>query len=1021
MSKKLKRKTLLLIIVEIVSLVLLGSILTVLQTNLSLHKYQADMEETLRQMDGLVANAQKEAAQSTEVYDAIYQSKASSIAYMAIENVDFECTDIKMQEYRDLLQVDNVLILDNSGSQLARARYTDADFTYARYNQLRTVFESGEASEAFEVESGVQCHRYYGAKIDSETMVVIDQNPEELKHLLESISGWEGILKNVSVGLHGYTFTISNNSYLISYHPDGSLIGTDALDSGVPVEELKKGNFTWLTLNGQKFYCGITQIGDVYVICAIPESEIASSMAVTIVAVLLIFFTVMTILIAYGILLLREEEKEGRKAKYSCSFRNVTYNKMIGRKAATLSFVGFICILLITFYMQSLFTLSRQSMSNEQHIAEVENTIANNEAEIELLTGQYNERYLNKCEIAAYIINHKPELATDESLMQLSKILEIQSINVFDTSGNMYASNSSYVGFTLSDNPKDQSYEFMKLLQGDDYLIQEPQPDDTSGEYHQYIGVVMRDSNGVSKGFVQIAVRPSRLEATLANTEISKILAGIKVGANGFAFAVDKDTKTFSYYPQEKLIGRNATEYGMKKSEFQDAYNNFLTVANETYYGSSLETEKEYVYIAVPKKELSGGRLFVALTAGGFSLFCLFVIFMILSFHRGGHDSQSTFGDVRDKARMIDIVLPDGRVKKTESAESRWLNLGIKWEEKTPEQQIFFIIKCLLASLAFIVCLAVIFRDQFFSGNSIFTYVLEGSWEHGVNIFAFTGSIVIVCFVSIITVALKKTLKLLSQTFGARGETVCRLMISFLKYVSILAVFYYCFALFGVDTKTLLASAGILTLVVGLGAKTLVSDILAGLFIIFEGEFRVGDIVMIGDYRGTVVEIGVRTTKVEDGNRNVKIISNSNVTDVINMTKRYSYACCDIGIEYGESLERVENVLEAEFPNVRKRLSAIQDGPYYKGVVSLGDNSVNIRILVQCEEADRIQLERDLNREMKLIFDKHNINIPFPQVVVNQPITFEKATAWEKQRADRFNQEQKEASKGIGNTEDDER
>ena len=61
--------------------------------------------------------------------------------------------------------------------------------------------------------------------------------------------------------------------------------------------------------------------------------------------------------------------------------------------------------------------------------------------------------------------------------------------------------------------------------------------------------------------------------------------------------------------------------------------------------------------------------------------------------------------------------------------------------------------------------------------------------------------------------------------------------------------------------------------------------------------------------------------------------------------------------------------------------------------MELGDNSVTIRIVVQCAESDRLQLERDLNREMKLIFDKHDISIPFPQVVINQPTVFKKATA----------------------------
>ena len=260
---------------------------------------------------------------------------------------------------------------------------------------------------------------------------------------------------------------------------------------------------------------------------------------------------------------------------------------------------------------------------------------------------------------------------------------------------------------------------------------------------------------------------------------------------------------------------------------------------------------------------------------------------------------------------------------------------------------------------------------------------------------------------------LRKILIQLATTFGTRGETICRLLISFLKYISIFGMLFFCLSLFGVNTNTLLASAGILSLVIGLGAQDLIKDILSGLFIIFEGEFRVGDIVMIGSYRGTVVEIGVRTTKIQDAGANIKIISNSDVSDVINMTKQYSFAFCDVGIEYGESLERVESILAKEFPNIKKRLPAIHDGPFYKGVVSLGDNSVNIRIMAQCHESDRVQLERDLNREMKILFDKHNINIPFPQVVINQPTEYTEATILEKMEADKFASEQKEATREL--------
>ena len=120
-------------------------------------------------------------------------------------------------------------------------------------------------------------------------------------------------------------------------------------------------------------------------------------------------------------------------------------------------------------------------------------------------------------------------------------------------------------------------------------------------------------------------------------------------------------------------------------------------------------------------------------------------------------------------------------------------------------------------------------------------------------------------------------------------------------------------------------------------------------------------------------------------------------------------------IEYGESLERVENILQEEFPHIRRRLPAIEEGPFYKGVVSLADNSVTIRVVVQCAENARGQLERDLRREMKLIFDEHNIMIPYSQVVVHQPSEFAKPTLGDQLRADQFNDEQKIAAKDLGN------
>ena len=249
-----------------------------------------------------------------------------------------------------------------------------------------------------------------------------------------------------------------------------------------------------------------------------------------------------------------------------------------------------------------------------------------------------------------------------------------------------------------------------------------------------------------------------------------------------------------------------------------------------------------------------------------------------------------------------------------------------------------------------------------------------------------------------------------------RGKAVVDIVCSLIKYAAVIVLLFFILKTAGLDTTAILAGIGILGLIVGLGAQPLIADIIAGLFIVFEKVFDVGDIIVVDGFRGTVKEIGIRTTQIVDAGGNIKIINNADVKTVVNMTNQLSLAICDIGIEYGESLERVESILKENLPAIREAIPDIKDGPFYKGVADLGDSAVILRFVANCEEDTRYQVERDLNRQFKLLFDKYNINIPFTQVVVNEPVKFEDATKHQKKQADKFVEEQKELSKGIADS-----
>ena len=250
-----------------------------------------------------------------------------------------------------------------------------------------------------------------------------------------------------------------------------------------------------------------------------------------------------------------------------------------------------------------------------------------------------------------------------------------------------------------------------------------------------------------------------------------------------------------------------------------------------------------------------------------------------------------------------------------------------------------------------------------------------------------------------------------------KGKAIVDILCSLIKYAAIIVLVFLILKTVGVDTTAILAGIGILGLIVGLGAQPLIADIIAGLFIVFEKVFDVGDIIVVDGFRGTVKEIGIRTTQIVDIGGNIKIINNSDLKTVINMTNQLSLAICDLSIEYGESLERVEAILKENLPAVKEAIPDIKEGPFYRGVSELGDSAVVIRFVANCEEGARYQVERDMNRQFKLIFDKNNINIPFPQIVLNQPTEFKDATKAQKKEAQKFVEEQKELSKNLADGE----
>ena len=338
-------------------------------------------------------------------------------------------------------------------------------------------------------------------------------------------------------------------------------------------------------------------------------------------------------------------------------------------------------------------------------------------------------------------------------------------------------------------------------------------------------------------------------------------------------------------------------------------------------------------------------------------------------------------------------------------------------KERTKGQKAWTIIEIVIGSLLIATFITCIIIEGVIPDSDFTIWMRENVWDlnkTGAVLKTHVPTLINCVIWFIIIFAVCKIVRIIFRGYmqkSKRAKTVITLLDGFVKYGCGLALIIIFLKGCGVNTTALIASVGILTLVIGLGAQSLIADIIAGMFIVFENEYNVGEIVAIDDFRG---EIGIRSTKLLDTAGNIKIINNSDIKSVVNMSRELSLAIIDCEYPYDVPQEVVEKVLMENLDNIKNKIPAIIDGPYYKGVSQYEDSNVACRLVAQCKEVDRFQVQRDLLREYRMLFVKNGFDLSYQQVVINQPSPFTQTlTDKEKEKVEEFVNDQKEASSEL--------
>ena len=599
----------------------------------------------------------------------------------------------------------------------------------------------------------------------------------------------------------------------------------------------------------------------------------------------------------------------------------------------------------------------------------------------------------------ADLLAGNPSLKTPEMLQNYCDILDIDFIMLFDGQGNETLCNRDYAGFTLDRGLGSNGSDFRRLLYGMPGIVHNASTDSITGLERQMSGVKLPLSSGDKKhGALIMALQPEQTKR-IAGLNRDDYNMGQYLMSGTLCFSANAATGEIQYASDAGMIGQAVGECGLSDKSLQDGYMDFEVVnGTKCFIVTSKYGDSIYYYAIEFNREF---RKVLLLASASTLLFALAVAVILIVLFRGYTDEVfaewavvckpgETAEAIKRKVGQMRRRIEDAR-KKDDPGErkagklralSAKLVKTIHWDTRLPEEKAGLVFKVSIIILLISWTSLLLSKNMVYSKfDSLAGFLLQGDWMRGVNLFSFCSILLVVAYAYLINVISRGVLLMATGFLLGKGQTLCRLLHSFIKYFSLFVVLYLALHYLGFPIGTVVGSLSITTLALSLGAKDLAADILAGLSIVFERTFKVGDIVEINGNRGTVQEIGVRSTKLIVPVNNVLVISNHEIRDVLNMTQDISLHTLNLRVLLSGHLSQLEDILNRELPLIGKKNDRIISLDYL-GVSSLGNGDgptrspvVTLCVGAYCQEADADDVTMFLNREMQMLSEREGFVI----------------------------------------------
>ncbi|MBR1659050.1 MAG: mechanosensitive ion channel family protein [Oscillospiraceae bacterium] len=655
--------------------------------------------------------------------------------------------------------------------------------------------------------------------------------------------------------------------------------------------------------------------------------------------------------------------------------KKIFFPRMVYKRAAVYILSGILPVAGVALFLQCLFASYFVSATAEETLRALGARLESNTAMAEAVQSAKMKAYETSAETISLLTFSEGEQVNPTALDSACAAIGADYIIIYDETGTQVVSNAAYRGLTLEDGGEDMQ-EFSRLLKGASPISKALVTDAQTSMKHAVFGVSLPRSadNGrdISYWAMLLFVDPHRItdQSALSGDEIMQSINT----SYTMCFGVDLETGRIVSSSRRSLIGKDAFSLGLPEEALTDHYRGFFWVDDNRVYGTSAEMDGTLYYYIFQQQQM-----YQHISQNTFRAVLTYLVLMTALALYLFFGYKKTFDSYSDQGKELQnaenrVMTSSGKIRASLDPSLRWKWTEVAFGQYTPVQNAIWVGEAfyMLAVIATVVYIILGFDSTDFSNLA---YILGSKWSKGFNLFAITNIVFLFIGISAVTILCRFIIGIVTRYLDTKGETIGRLLLDFIRYLSIIVFAYFSLSFIGVNTAALVASIGIFTFALSLGAQELIRDIIAGLSIVMDGEYQVGDIVEIGGFRGEVLSVGVRTTKIEGRGGNILIMGNRDVKNVINKTRKNSWYALDINISENEDLGKVETMLKENLPQIGKSIPEIISGPVYKGVVNLGKGTLSLSVIAECTEADYHEVQRKLNGAMAVLFEKHGISI----------------------------------------------